>query len=165
MHRSSERTANGFGLLANGSSRLWEVAIDESLSRKGDCSLELEGPSVYLVFQLRDLGVVSEVVEFLQDRSEALTGHVRRTRSARNGVLPIGRFGTAAVSLVGDDEESSRCFLIIGPRGRSTLRLSLQGEDCRMLLEAFRQVAEDLPRENGQAGSGRRPIRNRKRPG
>jgi hypothetical protein len=147
MHRSNESAANGFGLLANGSSRLWEVMIDESLHREDEWSMELEGPNVYLVFQLRDLRVVPEVIEFLHARCRTPAAPGRRTRSARNEMLTLGRFGTASVSLVGDNEESARCFLLIGPRARSTLRLSLHREDCRMLLEAFRQVAEDLPKK------------------
>jgi hypothetical protein len=56
------------GLIANGSCRKWDIAVDETFD--GDkWSLELDGPLAYLVFQLRDLRVIPEAVRFLQSGS------------------------------------------------------------------------------------------------
>src|SRR5205085_10299381 len=56
---------NGLGLLANGSSRRWDVAVDESLDRD-EWSFEIEGPQTYLVFQLQDLNVIPAALAFLR---------------------------------------------------------------------------------------------------
>ena len=40
---------------------------------------------------------------------------------------------------------ADRCFLVVGARSRSTMRLAFVGDDLRMLLAALRQVREDLP--------------------
>lgn len=151
MDRPSEKAAKGFGLLANGSSRLWAVDIDES-----DCgdewSMQLDGPQVYLAFQLRDLGVVSEVIRLLQAPPYGAARSDRQTSTEPNEAVTLGKFGTAPVSLVWDDEDFPRCFVIVGPDARSALRLSLGPEDIEMLLQAFQQVAEDLP--HGGSGNG-----------
>jgi myo-inositol catabolism protein IolC len=58
--------------------------------------------------------------------------------------LTLGRFGHASVSLVWDTEDFIRCFLVIGPKAKSTLRFSFQEEDIKMLVEALQEVSEDL---------------------
>jgi hypothetical protein len=136
MDHSSENAANGFGLLATGSSRLWAVDIDESLDRGDEWSVQLQGPQVYLAFRLRDLGVVAEVIRFLQVPQEP------------KEPLTLGTFGTAPVSLVWDNEDFPRCFLKVGPDDHSAMHFSLGREDIEMLLEALQQVAEDLPPGN-----------------
>ncbi len=139
--------AGGFGLLANGSSRLWDIAVDESLEREGEWSIELDGKTNYLIFQLRDLHAIAEAIDYLQrGLSEPETSNQqRRTESAYH--LILGKFGTYAVWLEWDDELPLRLFLIVGPNARPTMRLTLQREDAETLLEALRQVADDLPPE------------------
>jgi hypothetical protein len=132
MGQQAERSAGSYGLSANGTSPWWDVAIDESLDREGEWSAEIEGPNVYLVLRLRDLQVIAEAVRFLGSPDAG-------------GTLVLGKFGAASVSLEWDNEPPLRCFLVIGPRARSTMRLSLDGEDVRMLREALRQVEADLP--------------------
>src|SRR5262245_64933289 len=147
MNQEIDQPTPRLGLLANGSSRRWDVAVDEPLD--GDeWSLELDGPQTYLVFQLRDLKVISEAVRFLQSRPSSDPAS-RRDEEADVAELTLGRFGSAAVSLIWDNEDFPRCFLVIGPKARSTLRLSLDAEDIRMLSEALRQVMNDLPQPAG----------------
>jgi hypothetical protein len=153
----SDLTSGSVGLLANGSCRVWDVAIEESFDRDNEWSLEIDGPTVYLVLQLHDLDVISKVVDFLNER---LSGHPsqRPLRKSRAGEsLLIGKFGQTSVELVWDNEEAARCFLVIGPRARSTLRVTLQEDDARMLLEALRQVADDLG-ETALPSSARVPV-------
>ncbi len=140
MKKPDDQPRGGLGLLANGSSGRWDVAVDESLD-EGEWSLELDGPHTYLAFQLRDLQVVQRALRFLQSAPSNAPGHEHP--------LPIGRFGTASVSLVWDNECSRRCFILIGPRARSTLRITLEPEDVRMLVDALQQVVEDLPQKAG----------------
>lgn len=139
MKQKSNSSSEGMGLLANGSSCRWDLAVEESLDRV-EWSLEIDGQQAYLVFQLRDLEVIPEAYRFLH----AGPG------SVRGGALHLGRFGSVSVSLLWDDEPVTRCFLVVGPKARATLRLSLEAEDVQMLCEALAQVMSDLPRKDSE---------------
>src|SRR3954468_5639347 len=79
-------------LLANGSSRRWDVAGDESLDRD-EWSLEMEGPQTYLVFRLQDLSVIPAALAFLRSGprpSQVPDGH------SSDSPLTLGRFGSAS---------------------------------------------------------------------
>lgn len=139
MNNKDDQLTEGLGLVANGSSGRWHVAVDESLDRN-EWSLELDGPQTYLVLQLQDLKVIPNALRFLQ----------AGPRPGNESALTLGLFGSASVSLLWDNEDFPRCFLVIGPEAGSTLRLSLGAEDIQMLIEALRQVVEDLPQVSGE---------------
>lgn len=145
MPHKNNQPAGELGLVANGSSGKWDVAVDEALDGSA-WFLELDGPQAYVVFQLRSPQVVSEAERFLQTCLAAPSAGGRRDAGRE---LILGQFGSASVSFIGDDEDFPRCFLVVGPKAKSTLRLSLDGDDLRMLTEALNQVVEDL------AGAGR----------
>ncbi len=65
MNIGHDQSTNGFGLLANGSSGPWNIAIDESLDG-GEYTLEIDGPTVYLIFRLEDLAKPRQALRFLQ---------------------------------------------------------------------------------------------------
>jgi hypothetical protein len=134
-----KQTARGWAFVASASYRLWEVAVDESLDRENEWSVELDGPNAYLVFQLKDLRPLVVAVGFLERGVEPKKG----VPAAETH--PLGQFGSASVSLVWDNEEEPRCFLVVGPRSRSTMRLTLQAEDIQALLQALRAAVQDLP--------------------
>jgi hypothetical protein len=131
--------------LANGSSGAWSISIDESIKGKERWFAEIEGPSVYLSFQLIDLGILDKMIAFLGKRAPA-GKHLRKTRSNEtNAELAIGTFGQDPVTLTWDDEEGyeDRCFLVIAKSG-CCMRLALFGEDTRMILEALHQIRAEL---------------------
>jgi hypothetical protein len=136
------------GLLANGASRRWEIAVDEVIDRN-EWSLELDGPQAYLVFQIQTLDVIPGALDFLQAGLHTKQVEGRYERRDNEAALTLGRFGSAAVSLHWDNEDFPRCFLIVGPKARSTLRLSLEEEGIQMLIEALQQVVKDLPATSG----------------
>lgn len=136
MNKKLDRTSNKHGLVATGSAGCWNVAVDESLDRQ-QYSFEIDTPNIYLVFQLRDLQVIPETLRFLTTAD--------KPAGDRAAELALGRFGSASVSLFWDNEPSLRCFLTVGPKGRSTLRLTLGPDDIRMLTEAVRDAASGLP--------------------
>jgi hypothetical protein len=142
MNKEIDPATASLALSGSGSTPHWDVAILES-SDGEESSLEIDGVQTYLVFQVRDMGVVREALKFLQ--SPPTFNPTRRRFEGGSAELTLGRFGSAAVSLCWDNEDFLRCFLIIGPKARSTLRLSLDAEDVRILTEAFRQVVEDMP--------------------
>jgi hypothetical protein len=146
MKRDSDQPPEGLGLLACGSSRLWSVDVDESFD--GDSWwMDLDGPQTYLVFQLRDLQVVPKALLFLRASLHPHRTDTPRKWSEAEDALPLGRFGSASVSLLRDNEDVPRCFIVVGGKARSTLRLSLDAADMQMLIDALQQVLDDLPRE------------------
>jgi hypothetical protein len=132
MNQRRENSASGFGLVATGSSGGWGFEIDEALDRDNEWLAEIEGPQVYLVFQLRDLQVVSEATRFLECPSPGA------------GMTMGSWIGSTDVRLVWDNEMPLRCFLVIGAEGKATLRVILLEDDIRLLGEALQQVQDDL---------------------
>jgi hypothetical protein len=144
MNNKYESSIEEFGLLANGSSARRDIAVDEALDRD-EWSMEIEGPRTYLVFQLQDQDVLPKALQFLQagpGTNRACDGHGNQDNGAS---LTLGQFDSVAVSLVWDNEDVPRCFIVIGPQARSTLRVALEADDVRMVIEALDQVVRDLP--------------------
>ena len=129
----------GLGLLATGASGRWEAAVDESLDGEARY-LELEGPQTYLAFSLLRPDVIGEAVRFLR-LSPSRAGAQQEGASFVEASLVLGRFGAMQVTLLRDDEDFPRCFLVIGPENGAALRVSLDADDMRSLAEALEQLA------------------------
>jgi hypothetical protein len=136
MNNDVTKTTERFGLVANGSSERWYVAVDQSLERDA-WLLEIDGRQVYLVFDLQHPDLLGEALKFLQTSPQAGTCENR-------GEIVLGRFGSSPVSLVRDNEDLNSCFLIVGPTAGSVLRVSFDETDIGMLIDALGQVVEDL---------------------
>jgi hypothetical protein len=144
IHPPAER----LGVSAIGVSGRWEITVNESLDTDR-WFLEVEGPGTYLVFQLDDQDVLGKALEFLQSTpSGQETG-----RTEEHGLL-LGRFGSAPVLLLWDNEDFSRCFLLIGPEAGAALRLTVEGEDLQMFRDALQQVVNELHDTTGDAKKG-----------
>jgi hypothetical protein len=141
MNDRIDKATEGWGLRACGASGRWDLAVDESTDGK-EWTLELDSPQVYLVIQLDDVNVISGALRFLETGSVA--SHSRSASDDNDSIFLLGRFDSAPVSLVWDNEDFPRCFVVIGPGERSTLRLSFYGEDLTMFVEALREVVRDL---------------------
>ena len=74
---------DGFGLTAFGASGPWEVAIDEVLDREGKWTAETEGPNFYICFDVRELDVAKEALDYLTGPSSV--GNARRQHSSSRG--------------------------------------------------------------------------------
>ena len=97
-----------------------------------------------IVFQLGDSGVLRRALEFLRGhRRGPLQAASHRDRGDDD--LILGRFGASPVSLIWDDEDFARCVLVFGPQARSTMRVSLYGEDIDPLIQAIEQADEGIP--------------------
>jgi hypothetical protein len=105
---------------------------------------DVEGPSVYLSFQLIDLNILDKMIAFLDHHVSANASPRKARASKTEKELAIGNFGQAPVSLIEDNEYEDRCFLVIGPKSSCCMRFPLWGEDIRMILDALRQIREDL---------------------
>jgi len=133
------------GLLATASAGRWTVEVSEALGG-GDYSLEIDGPQAYLLFNLSDLRVLKKAFRLLQGALHA-NGRQGEGLATSEDRLPLGHFGAASVTLVRDNEESPRCFVVVGPKARSTLRLTLQADDIRMVSAAIEEIVKDLPKD------------------
>jgi hypothetical protein len=114
------------------SAAAWAVAIDESDNSEG-WQIEIDSPHIYLTFQVADLAIIRRGVELLQ-----LTLTSEDARRCHEFVryrdeVALGYFNGTAVHLLRDNEDFPRCFLVIGPTARSTLRLSLEEGDIPAL--------------------------------
>jgi hypothetical protein len=145
MKQALDQPAERLGLMATGSSRCWNVSVDESLDGDG-FSLEIEGPQTYLVFQLRELSIIARAVSFLRGGLRSAPGSTQLVEGDET-MLTLGRFGSASVSLLWDNEDFPRCFLVIGPKARSTLRLTFRQEDIQMISDALNEALSELPQD------------------
>lgn len=144
MNREVTESVEEMGLLANGTSARWDVTINDCLARD-EWSIEIESSEIYLTFQLDELSVVRAALAFLR-LGPWRPGSTNSQQNAPDAAaLVLGRFGEASVSLIWDNEDFVRCFLVVGQQGHSTVRLSFDAEDVRMLIEALEQVVADLP--------------------
>jgi hypothetical protein len=144
---SKESNRPRLGLVANGSSGSWEVAIDETIRGIQKWFMQIEGPTVSLYFEIPSPSIVDRIHQFLEQLANSVENRPLASLSANKGSLRIGSFGQAAVRLQSDNEYRDRCFLVVGPAATSWVRLSLGGRDLSMLMQAIHQVRDDLTGE------------------
>jgi hypothetical protein len=130
-------------LLANGSSGPWEIAIDESTGKRARLFAHVEGPALYLYFEIPSRKTIRSAVHFLEQ------GNVSSRSMSGNGVskgssVRIGGFGRSSIRLVWDTEFADRCFLIVGVSSKPSLQFTLAGGEIKHLLNALRQVQNEL---------------------
>jgi hypothetical protein len=135
------------GLTAIGSAGDWEVAVDETTSATRRWFAQVEGPSVYLSFEVESPNVIGKILDFLTEPKKA--GNLaQRNSSPRNGELVIGKSVAVSVTLLRDEEFPDRYFLVAETAGKFVVRVTLGGKDLIMLESALRQVQEDLADED-----------------
>jgi hypothetical protein len=147
---TSDTHCENLGLLANGSAGRWDVSIDCTVSGVERWFAQIEGPSLYLYFELPSLSIISRAIRYLAPqagRSQTAPGS-----SSTNGELLVSSKNELAVSLQRDDEFQDRCFVVVGPGDRPVVRYSLTGEDMREIAEALRRAAKDFPKRASSAG-------------
>lgn len=117
------------GQLASGTSRCWSLAVDETIEN-GKYSLEIDSPAIYLTFDLLDIDVLPKAQRFLTNKGEP--------------ELCLGQFLSSPVTLVHDNEDFPRVFLVVGTPGGAVLRVTLLEDDMRMFREALAQVLSEV---------------------
>ena len=128
------------GLLANGSSGQWDVAVDETTSGVDRWFLQIEGPSIGFYFEITSPGIVEEMLQFFEERCSK----ANNKSTKKNGALVIRKDKSAPVTLMGDDEFADRYFFVVGRENRPMVRFELAGADLTSLIGALRQAMEDL---------------------
>jgi len=135
-----------FGLLANGSSGEWEIAIDESTSGAERWYAQIDGPAVVFYFEIPSVDIVGKLLRFLTPRPEA-TKLSPTNSEERDGSLVLGKDKKSPITLLKDDEYPERFFLVVGPADSPIVRFTIAGRNVRKLTDALRQVQEDLEDE------------------
>ena len=137
MSKISKRPLNNgsadLGLAAIGSAGGWEIALDESSAEKWFA--EIEGPSIYLSFEVQSPDVIQQMLEYLTSGNDADNG---------TSEIPLGKSKKETVSLVRDDEFHDRFFLIVETQDSLTVRVTISGKDVESLAVALRQANEDI---------------------
>jgi hypothetical protein len=139
-HRKKQETKEGVGLLALGTSGPWEVAIDESLSGPQRRFVQIEGPFVYLYFEITSVEVLRNAHAFLANSSR----NARPKSFEKNGALPIAKTAGTQISLTRDDEDNERYFLVIEAKSGLHLQLTVIDRDLSHIVSALRDVLDDL---------------------
>jgi hypothetical protein len=88
-----------------------------------------------------DLQVIPKLHAYLRAGLHPDQGNGQRMT---NGV-PLGRLGSMSVSIIQGDEFATRWFIIINGKADAVVRFTLDAADVEMIVEALRQVMEDLP--------------------
>jgi hypothetical protein len=141
-----ERGDEGLDLVASGSCGQWSVVIDETHSGRERRFAQIEGPSVYLSFEIRSVRIVEKLVQFFEGRRAA---PLPPGTPADEGTasLRLGTSGRTPLSVLRDDEFTDRYYLLIGPEMRPILRYTIAGKDLAQLSDALRQAREELKSE------------------
>ena len=140
----SENPGESLGLLANGSAGPWEVSIDESVSGVERSFAQIEGPSVWLYFEIPSPDIIPKMIEFLLPSRSKRAELPSCSPESSGELLDISGPEETPVSLVRDDEYKDRCFIVVGRSESPIVRLSIAGEDLGNLVEALRQVQDDI---------------------
>jgi hypothetical protein len=130
------------GLVAVGSAGGWEVDLDEATL--GDARwfmLQIEGPTVYMNFEVESPGIIERIVEFVNER------HIAGSKSNE---LMIGKSKGQSVTLMRDDEFTDRFFLVVQTDTELTVRVTIGGNDLNQLENALRQAKEDVDNEGAE---------------
>jgi hypothetical protein len=134
---SKTDTKTSFGLVANGAAGAWHVDVDETLSGKHKWFLQIEGPAVYLNFQIEGPDAVDRLLTFIELR-------LAESSSAAPGELRVGQFGQTPVVFIWDPEGAGRGVVLIAGRGGSKMRVEMPHDDVDHFATALRQVRADL---------------------
>lgn len=141
--KSGDNDNASYGLAAIGSAGGWEVAIDQTTSGEQRWFAQIEGPSVYLYFEVESSDVIRKMLEFLTAQTNVGGGSLD-VAAPLNGELVLSKSTEEPVTLMRDDEFSDRYFLVVETASESIVRITIGDTDLKMLERALRQAREDL---------------------
>lgn len=142
LRTRSVRQATKWGLAAIGTSGPWQVDIDQSLSGRSRWEVEIEGPTVYVRFEIPAIEIIERAVRFLSEVPQ------KNRRNALNGEnsssLVLSKARSPRICLIRDDEFADRYFLLAHTENGPTIRFTLTGGVLTHLIAALRQALEDI---------------------
>lgn len=122
------------GLAAVGSAGGWEIAIDETTEGDERWFAQIEGPEIYMYFEVPSPRIIHEMLEFMAAPGSA----------ARSHELIVSKHAVHPVTLVRDDEFDDRYFFVIVQDTKLVVRMTIGDGVLRSLVTALRQAKEDL---------------------
>jgi hypothetical protein len=142
--KSRANDNEALGLTAIGSAGGWEVAIDETTSGLSEkWFAQIEGPSVYLRFEVESPHVIDRILGFLTEQP-ANNKRLQNLADQVNLEMLLAKNKKESVTLARDDEFRDRYFLIVEAEARLIIRITITGTDVKSLVSALRQAKEDL---------------------
>jgi hypothetical protein len=145
-HNHNQADCEAIGLVANGSAGSWEIAIDETISGAATWFAQIEGPQVYIYFEIPSPKIIDQTIGFIERHTDP-DQPLPLGSATQCGSLRLGSFGRSPVALVWDDEDRNRCFFVIGRTVQPMIRITLLDGDLDEFTQALRQVREDLKGE------------------
>ena len=125
--------ALSLGLAANGSAGSWYVDVDETTAGPQRWFIQVEGPSVYLYFEIASPATAAEVLRFLDSESPPATGPQLQVAA-----------GPQPLAMLRDDEFGDTSSVVLGASPGPVARFTLEPEDLDDLAEALRQACDAL---------------------
>jgi hypothetical protein len=144
--KTEDNASESFGLMAMGRSGRWDVDVDETTEGPQRWFMQIEGPSVYLSFEIPSPEIIPSALDFLQGSSS--TSGAQEGPAADSGSFVLGKGGNTPVTVLKCDECEDHFFLMMKPITSVVVRVTIAGTDLKELQEALRQVVEDLEEES-----------------
>lgn len=132
------------GLVANATAGAWDLAIDQAIDGPDRWFVQIEGPSIYLYFEIAHPRIVREAICFIDGRRSGAANRTDGCTVGSGGELALGHLAQLPVNLVWDEEYADRLFLTVGNSGNACIRCSVLGPDLDRLVDGLRQVVENL---------------------
>ena len=132
------------GLVANVSVGKWDIAIDQTLNGPEKWFAQIEGPSLYLYFQIGGPRTVECLVCFLEQHT---SGDQHLSGNGKHGCdneLKLSCPGNLPVAIFWDGEGVNRCYFSMGTSSDAHMRCGVFGDDLDDLTEALRQLSTQL---------------------
>jgi hypothetical protein len=152
MNQHPDNAAQDLEALPGGREARWSVSVDE-LADNTNWLLEIDSPELYLTFEVADLSVLDKAIALLNSTLNGQSAAGKREFVAKTDDVALGHFSRASVHLLRDNEDFPRCFVVVGPGSRSTLRISLYEDGIRAFANALAQAMRDY---TGEMGNGNR---------
>jgi len=143
----NQADSQAVGLVANGSAGSWEIAVDETISGAAKWFAQIEGPQVYIYFEILSPKMIDQTIGFIERHTDA-DQVLPPGLATQSGSLCLGTFGRLPIALVWDDEDRNRWFFVIGQTVQPTVRITILDGDLDEFTQALRQVREDLKGED-----------------
>jgi len=143
----NQADCQGLGLVAIGAAGSWELSVDETTSGAAKWFVQIEGPQVYIYFEIPSPKVIDQTIAFIERRAEA-DQVLSPGLAAQSGSLCLGALGCLPIMLEWDNEDRNRWFFVIGQTVQPTVRISILDGDFDEFTQALRQVREELQGED-----------------
>ena len=141
------------GLAACGHAGAWNVDLDETVQGPQKWFLQIEGPSVYLYFEIATPGAIEDLIGLLErPLSISVSGDTPLETSQAHSALALGEFFGKPITWLRDSENDDRMFVLIRGSSPSALRIAIEGQGFADFLDALRQTRDELRHEGTISG-------------